>query len=278
MLVGKQNGFANPDGLLQIVTFVRFQQGNVAIENGVGGVYVAVDLGFGGFAQLFVALDVNFRAQLFALVGVEDAQGNADTGSDSVQGVGVVVGAIVGIPQADGGIGRAVSLGQLVVGFCLLHREYGGAQVRAGVERLFAIVVEREQVLGEIERSVDVVALDRPAIVEHGQQVDLGGAKVDQRGLHIGFVLQALEFEAVEVDLGDVAGLVTFAADLQDLVVVAEIILGEVEDGFGLQDADEGAAQIEDQSAFGVGLLGGADGGALLGGLITQPAFVASLE
>src|ERR1700689_4128003 len=278
MLVGKENGVTHADGLLQIVSFVRLQQGDVAVESGVGGIHVAVDLGFGGLAQLFVALDVDLRAQLFALVGIEDAQRNADAGPESVQGVGVVEGAVVGVPEADGGVRRTVSLGQLVIGFGLLLGKYGGAEVRTSVERLLAIVVEREQVFGEIERSVDVVALDWPAVVKQSEQVDLGGAEVDERGLHVGFVLQTLEFEAVEVDLGDVAGLVTVAADLQHLVVVTEIILRQVEDGLGLQNSYESAAQIKNQGAFGVGLLGGADGGALLGGLVAQSALVAALE
>src|SRR5580658_2610718 len=98
MLVGKENGVADPDGLLQIVALIRLQQGNVAVENGVGGIYVAVDLSLGGLAQLFVALDVNLSAQLFALVSVEDAQWNADAGSESVQCVRVVEGTVVGVP------------------------------------------------------------------------------------------------------------------------------------------------------------------------------------
>ena len=48
--------------------------------------------------------------------------------------------------------------------------------------------------------------------------------------------------------------------------------------GLGLQDADESAAEIEDQSAFRVGLLGDADGGALFGGLEAQIALVPALE
>ena len=90
--------------------------------------------------------------------------------------------------------------------------------------------------------------------------------------------MQALEFEAVEIDAGDVAGLEAVAADFQDLVVGFQIILGEAQNRLGLEDADEGAAQIEEQSAFRVGLLGDADGGALLSGLEAQAAFVPPLE
>ncbi len=69
---------------------------------------------------------------------------------------GLLIGAVVGVPEADGGIGRAVGFGQFVVGFGLLHGKYGSVQVRTSVECLFAIIVEREQAFGEIEGSVDV--------------------------------------------------------------------------------------------------------------------------
>ena len=94
----------------------------------------------------------------------------------------------------------------------------------------------------------------------------------------IGFVLQALEFEAVEIDAGDVSGLEAVAADFQNFVVGVEIVLRDAQHGFGLQDADEGVAEIEQQSAFGVGLLGDADGRAFFGGLVAQAAFVAAFE
>ena len=44
-------------------------------------------------------------------------------------------------------------------------------------------------------------------VVEQCQQVDFCGAQVDEGGLQIGFVLETLEFKAVEIDLGDIAGL-----------------------------------------------------------------------
>ena len=68
------------------------------------------------------------------------------------------------------------------------------------------------------------------------------------------------------------------AADFQDLVVVFEIVLGDAQHGFGLQDADEGGAEIEEQRALGIGLLGDADRGAFFGGLEAQSALVAALE
>ena len=137
---------------------------------------------------------------------------------------------------------------------------------------------QSEQVLAEIEASVEIEAVDRPAIIEQGQQVDLGRAQIDQCGLQVGLVLQALQFEAVEIDAGDVSGLEAVAADFQDLVVVVEIVLRELKHSFGLQDADECAAQIEEQIALRVGLLSDADGGALLGGFVAESALVAALE
>jgi hypothetical protein len=56
------------------------------------------------------------------------------------------------------------------------------------------------------------------------------------------------------------------------------LFLREMQHGLGLQDADERAAQVEDQIAFGISLLRDADGRALLGDFIAKPAFVAVLE
>ena len=78
----------------------------------------------------------------------------------------IFVGAVVGEPDADRRVGRAVGFGQLVAAFGLLHGKHGGAEVGAGVECLPAIVVEAEHVFCEIERSIDVETVDGSAVVE----------------------------------------------------------------------------------------------------------------
>ena len=64
-----------------------------------------------------------------------------------------------------------------------------------------------------------VQLLDRRAIVEQHLKLDLGGAQVDQGGLHVGFELDALQLQAVEVDLCDIAGFVAVAAHGERAVV-----------------------------------------------------------
>src|SRR5208337_4900921 len=92
------------------------------------------------------------------------------------------------------------------------------------------------------------------------------------------FVLQALQFEPVEINLGDVAGLVAVAADFQNLVPVVEIVLRHAQHGLGLKDADKGVAQVEKQIALRVGLLGHRDGSALPGNLEPKMPLVPPLE
>jgi hypothetical protein len=110
------------------------------------------------------------------------------------------------------------------------------------------------------------------AVIEKSEQVDLGRAQVDGRGLQIGLVPQALQFQAIEIDAGNIAGIEAVAADFQNVVVVLQIILRELQDGFGLQDADEGGADIEEQCALSIGGLGSADRGTFFCSLVTQIA------
>jgi hypothetical protein len=71
--------------------------------------------------------------------------------------------------------------------------------------------------------------------------LDLCGSQVYLGGLQVGFVLNALELEAIEINLGDGAGFVTVAVYIQDMVVVSEVFPGEVKDSFLLKGLDEGA-------------------------------------
>jgi hypothetical protein len=50
------------------------------------------------------------------------------------------------------------------------------------------------------------------------------GAQVDDGRLNLRLVLHPQQLDAVEVDLGDVAGLEAVAADVDDLVVVLQIL------------------------------------------------------
>ena len=116
-------------------------------------------------------------------------------------------------PDADGGVGGSIRLGQFVICFGLLHGEQRGLQVRTGINRVFAIVVVRKKVVAEIEDTIDIEVIDGAVIFQQGEEIDLGGAQIDQSSLQVRFVLQPLQFEAIEIDAGNVSGLKAVAAD-----------------------------------------------------------------
>ena len=96
--------------------------------------------------------------------------------------------------------------------------------------------------------------------------------------MQVGFVLQALQLEPIKVDPGNVAGLKAVAAHVQHFVVILEVHLRELQHRFCPQHTDKSGAQIEDQIALGVRLLGRANRGALLGSFEAKSALVASFK
>ena len=87
-------------------------------------------------------------------------------------------------------------------------------------------VIQRLQGVGKIEGSGHVELLDRSSRVEQLQQFDLGGAQIDQGRLDLRFILHTEKFDAVQIDLGNVAGVEAVAADVDDVVVVGEVGFG----------------------------------------------------
>ena len=162
-------------------------------------------------------------------------------------------------------------------GLRLVHGLHGGLQIGAAVEGGGAHLVERGELFLKVVDAGDVVLIHRGALVEQHQKSDLGGAQADQRGFQVALILHALQLQAVQVNLRDVSGGKAGAADLQHMVVVLEVILGELQDGLGLQCADEGRAQAEEQRAFEIGLGAGGDGRALLRALQAEFALVLTL-
>jgi hypothetical protein len=61
------------------------------------------------------------------------------------------------------------------------------------------------------------------------QQLNLRRAQIDQRRLQFRLILHALQLDAVQIDLGDIAGMKAVAADLDDLVVVLQIVLRQLD-------------------------------------------------
>ena len=162
-----------------------------------------------------------------------------------------------------------------VCGF--LHRLHGGLQIRPRGQRHVVELFQGHQIVGEIERPGDVEPLHRRAVVEQRQQRDLGGPQIHLRGLQVGFVLDALQLDAVQIHPRDVAGLKTVAADGQLLFEVVQVLLGQRQQRLGLERLHESVAQVEQQSALQVRLLRLGDGGALLGALQAQFALVLPL-
>ncbi len=130
------------------------------------------------------------------------------------------------------------------------HVLHGGLQVRPRCQRKTAELLDRHRIFGEFVRPGDVELLDRRAVVEERQQLDLGGPQVDRGGLDIGFELNALQREPVQIQLRDVAGVETRAANPELTIPVSQILLRVVENGFGLQHLHKSVAQREDQTAL----------------------------
>ncbi len=59
----------------------------------------------------------------------------------------------------------------------------------------------------EIERTVDVELLHRRAVIQQRQKLNLRRTQIDLRGLHIGLELDALQLQANQIHLRDVARL-----------------------------------------------------------------------
>ena len=137
--------------------------------------------------------------------------------------------------------------------------------------------VERQDLFGEFERPGDVELLDGRAIVEQRQQLNLGGSQVDQRGLQIGFELHALEFQAVQIDLGDVAGFESLAAYPQQAVVMRQVLGGQRHHRLLLQRLHERIAEVKQQRPLLVRQLRLGDRGALPRALQPQLALAAAL-
>ena len=81
----------------------------------------------------------------------------------------------------------------------------------------------------------------------------------------VGFKLGELEVEALVVELGDVASLIALVSDVELVLVVGQVIVGELFRGFGDDEVGEGLADGEDglldrELELGVGLSGGGAG------------------
>ena len=94
----------------------------------------------------------------------------------------------------------------------------------------------------EIEWADDIQPVDRRVVVEQRAKLDFRGAQIDQGGLRVGFKLNALQLQAIEVDAGDVPHLQALAADIEHAIVISEALLCHRQHGLLLQHLHEGRA------------------------------------
>ena len=84
---------------------------------------------------------------------------------------------------------------------------------------------------------------DRSAVVQQHQKLDLRRAQIHFRGLHVGFILDALQLQPVEIDLRNITGFVPVAADSEHLVPESQVLAGQPQHRLGLQRFDKCAPQ-----------------------------------
>ena len=134
--------------------------------------------------------------------------------------------------------------------------------VRTSVERLLFEALHR---IGDGRRhdvSDDVEVRTRLVVADQRLELDAGLLGVGYGVRLVGFELGELQVEALEVELGDVAGLVAIAGDVEFVFVVGEVVVGELLCGLGEDEVGEGLTHGEDglldlQAILRVGLGGG---------------------
>ncbi len=72
---------------------------------------------------------------------------------------------------------------------------------------------------------------------------------------NIGLKLQELQFDFEEVAFADGAGLEASFADTDGVLKTVQILLGELQSGFGEKGVNELLRDVKDQSALGIGNL-----------------------
>ena len=167
-------------------------------------------------------------ARFLTLVAIENAERNIDAKADK----GLDVRALAAQVQTESRIGGAVGYSEPVVRPGLVHALYCRPQVWPVVERHLPEFLQRGRKIGEIEWPGDVQFLHRRLIVEQCAELDLSRAQVNEGGLHIGFELHALQFQAVEIDLSDVAGLEAIAADGERAIVELKALARDASTAF----------------------------------------------
>ena len=160
----------------------------------------------------------------------------------------------------------------------LIDGLHGGLEVRPCLERDSAKLRKGRNLLGKVKGPRHVELFDRRPVIQQHQKLDLRRAQVDRGGLHVRFILDALQLQAVQVDARDIPCLESFAAHLKHVVVIGEVLLSQGQNCLLLEYLYECAPQGEEEASFLVRQLRDGDCRSLLRRFEPQAPLVHPLE
>src|SRR6266851_5237642 len=195
------------------------------------------------------ALDLGSRPRDLALIPVEDPQGDAEAKADRVVAPDPLV------RDLRRHVPPRVGAGQTHVRARLLARRLDGSQVGTVLdgEPPQRLAVERE--LTEAQLSDDVEGLGDRVGTHSGSERDLGGVDGLPGVARVPLEREALDLQADQLELRDVALLGPDALDPLDLVEGLEVLGGQRARGLGHQDVGERLLDLEDHLPADVGQL-----------------------
>ena len=173
---------------------------------------------------------------------------------------------------------EAFASASLLGAFRLVDGLHGGPEVRPCLEGDGAELREGRDCFRKVKGSRHVELLDGRPVVQEREELDLRRAQVHRGSLHVRFILDALQLQAVQVDAGDVPCPEALAAHIEDVVVVGEVLSRKGQDRLLLEHLYEGAPQGEEERPLLVGKLGDGDCRPLLRGLQPQAPLVHPLD
>ena len=165
-----------------------------------------------------------------------------------------------------------------MVGPGLIDGSHCGLEVRPCLEGNRAKLREGRNLVGKVEGSRHVELFDGRPVIQQHQKLDLCRAQVDRGGLQVGFILDALQLQAVQVDARDIPCLESFATQIKHVVVIGKVLLSQCQNCLLLEDLYKRAPQGEEETSFLVRQLRDGDGCSLLRALPPQIPLVHTLE
>ncbi len=121
-----------------------------------------------------------------------------------------------------------------MVGLGLAHGSHGGLQVWPRFQGNLPELVTGHELVAEIERPGHVKLIYVNSRVQECEQLDLCGFQVLPGSLQIRFILDALQFQPVEINLRNVAGIEAGSAYIEHVVVVGKVVFRQLEHRFRL--------------------------------------------